>query len=369
MAIDQDTRQMLQTEPEAPKLDMSWLRPGTEWGMRAQPGRRGLTIDDINIGSYGEPPEVSESWTMRPRGAGSRDAVPRISYHLREKALSWSENASLLYEEAVQRQWSSATDIPWETLRPLPDDVERAMCQFCTFLTEVEFIAGDVPGSWLPRISNDHYEVKLFLASQVMDEARHLDVFRKRALANGGGLLLSSGNAGLRFVMDSKDFTEMSSILHVQGEGLVQSIFRMGEYIATCDAEKRIFRLAAQDESRHVAFGVMHLKYILETQPWRREEIHNYLDYAEPAIQGGSAGGVAGGSPHFGQSLGMLFAYKLGSEEEGQNMTMAAFRRQMNEYMHRLDVAGLPERRERISPNFQMMLKDQLEEAFDAPKP
>jgi hypothetical protein len=360
---------MLQAEPEAPELDLSWLETDADWGMRARPGRRGLTVDEINVGSYGEAPAQSDATTMRPRGAAGRDAVPRLGYFVREKADTWSDNASLLYEEAVQRQWSSATDIPWETLKPLPDEVERAMCQFCTFLTEVEFIAGDVPGAWLPKVSNEHYETKLFLASQVMDEARHLDVFRKRALANGGGLLISSGNAGLRFVMDSKDFTEMSSILHVQGEGLVQSIFRMGEYIATCDAEKRIFRLAAQDESRHVAFGVMHLKYILATQPWRREEVHAYLDYAEPAIQGGSAGGVAGGSPHFGQSLGVLFSYKLGSEEEGQNMTMAAFRRQMNEYMHRLEVAGMPERRERVGPQFQMMLKAQLEETFDSAKP
>jgi hypothetical protein len=360
MAVAQDTLHMLQTEPEPPNLDLSWLDPGTEWGVRARPGRRGLTVDDINIGSYGQPPDESETWSSRPRGAGARDGVPRLNQYLRDKADTWSQNASLLYEEAVQRQWSSATDIPWETLRPLPDRVERAMCQFCTFLTEVEFIAGDVPGKWLPRISNDHYEVKLFLASQVMDEARHLDVFRKRALANGGGLLISSGNAGLRFVMDSKDFTEMSSILHVQGEGLVQSIFRMGEYIATCDAEKRIFRLAAQDESRHVAFGVMHLKYILETQPWRREEIHGYLDYAEPAISGGTAAGVAGASPHFGQSLGMLFSHTLGSREEGERMTMAAFRRQLHEYMHRLEVAGLGERKERLGPELKMALEASL---------
>ncbi|MCH8065249.1 MAG: ferritin-like domain-containing protein [Chloroflexi bacterium] len=360
MTIDQDTLHMLKTEELKPDLDMSWLKPGTEWGMKASPGRRGLTLDEINQGSYGDAPDESSGWTMRPRGAAARDAVPRLNYYLREKADTWSQNASMLYEEAVQRQWSSATDIPWETLKPLPDRVERAMCQFCTFLTEVEFIAGDVPGYWLPRISNDHYEVKLFLASQVMDEARHLDVFRKRALANGGGLLLASGNAGLRFVMDAKDFTEMSAILHVQGEGLVQSIFRMGEYIATCDAEKRIFRLAAQDESRHVAFGVMHMKYVLETQPWRREEIHAYLDYSEPAIQGGSVGGVAGGSPNFGQSLAVLFSHKLGSDEEGQKMTLAAFSRQMREYMHRLDVAGLGERKERVGPQMKMMLEQAM---------
>ncbi|MEX1253584.1 MAG: ferritin-like domain-containing protein, partial [Dehalococcoidia bacterium] len=221
MAVDQDTLQMLRSEPDAPELDLSWLEPGTEWGVRATPGRRGLTLDEINIGSYGQVPAESATWDMRPRGAATRDAVPRVGYYVHSKADTWSDNASMLYEEAVQRQWSSATDIPWDELRPLPDRVERAMCQFCTFLTEVEFIAGDVPAQWLSKISNEHYETKLFLASQVMDEARHLDVFRKRALANGGGLLISSGNAGLRIVMDSKDFTEMSSILHVQGEGLV----------------------------------------------------------------------------------------------------------------------------------------------------
>ena len=157
MAIDQQDRmQMLRAEPQSPELDLSWMEPGTEWGMRAQPGRRGLTLDEINVGSYGEAPDESAGWTMRPRGAAAREAVPRVSYYLRDKADTWSKNASLLYEEAVQRQWSSATDIPWETLRPLPDRVERAMCQFCTFLTEVEFIAGDVPASWLPKISNEH---------------------------------------------------------------------------------------------------------------------------------------------------------------------------------------------------------------------
>jgi hypothetical protein len=47
-------------------------------------------------------------------------------------------------------------------------------------------------------------------------------------------------------------------------------------------------------------------------------------------------------------------------------MTMAAFRRQMNEYMHRLEVAGMPERRERISPQFRVMLEEQLDEQRSA---
>jgi hypothetical protein len=354
--------EMLQTAPDISEgLDLSWMEMGAERGMNAKPGRRGLTLEEINRGGYGLVPEHAEDLTMAQRGSGRLPSVPRIGYHIRKRSDIWSDNAAMLYEEAVQRQWSSATDIPWNELTPLPDDVERAYSQFCTFLTEVEFIAGDTPAQWLPQISNEHYEVKMFLASQIMDEARHLDVFRKRALANGGGLMSSSGNAGLRVIIEAKDFTEMSAIMHVQGEGLVQSVFRMGEYIATNEAEKRIFRLSAQDESRHVAFGVMHLKYILETEPERREEIHSYLEKAEPLIGAGSgnSGGdapVAGGSPIFGQSLGILFGHSLGSPEEGGKMALAAFRRQINEYMHRLEVAGMGERRYRLPAQIQAIL-------------
>ena len=357
MAID--TQEMLKTASDDPSgVDLSWMEHTGERGFWAKPGRRGLTLEEINQGSYGVSPDESDALTMAPRGAATRNDVPRIGYHIRKKSDTWSQNAAMLYEEAVQRQWSSATDIPWEELKPLPDDVERAYSQFCTFLTEVEFIAGDTPAQWLPQVSNDHYEVKMFLASQIMDEARHLDVFRKRALANGGGLMSSSGNAGLRVIIEAKDFTEMSAIMHVQGEGLVQSVFRMGEYIATNEAEKRIFRLSAQDESRHVAFGVMHLKYILETEPERREEIHSYLEKAEPVI--GVATGaqpVAGGSPVFGNSLAILFGHTAGSQQEGTNLALAAFRRQINEYMHRLEVAGMGERRYRMPQQIQAMLE------------
>ncbi len=357
MAID--TQEMLRTASDGDfDVDLSWMQNTGERGFWAKPGRRGLTLEEINQGAYGVSPDESDALTMAPRGAAMRNDTPRIGYHIRKKSDTWSQNAAMLYEEAVQRQWSSATDIPWEELKPLPDDVERAYSQFCTFLTEVEFIAGDTPAQWLPLVSNDHYEVKMFLASQIMDEARHLDVFRKRALANGGGLMSSSGNAGLRVIIEAKDFTEMSAIMHVQGEGLVQSIFRMGEYIATNEAEKRIFRLSAQDESRHVAFGVMHLKYILETEPERREEIHSYLEKAEPLI--GVATGtapVAGGSPVFGTSLAILFGHTTGSQAEGTNLALAAFRRQINEYMHRLEVAGMGERRYRMPAQIQAMLE------------
>ncbi len=353
MVIEQDTLQMLRTESAVPPpVDLSWLDLDQAWGMTAKPGKRGLTLDEVNIGAYGPPAEDTPELTYRARGAAKREGVPRAGYYLEKKSDVWSDNATLLYEEAVQRQWSSATDIPWEKLEPLPDEIERAMCQLCTFLTEVEFIAGDTPAQWVPKISNEHFETKLFLASQIMDEARHLDVFRKRALANGGGLLQGSPTSSLRTIINARDFTEMSAIMHVQAEGFVQSMFRMGELIAKNEAEKRMFRMCAQDESRHLGFGVMHLKYVLENEPSRREEIHSYLDESENADPETGTFGI-----NVAESLIILLGGGRDNTDEGFNKFLALRKRQVMEYLHRLQVAGMPERRERMDPVMRMMLE------------
>ncbi|MHB8683512.1 MAG: ferritin-like domain-containing protein [Dehalococcoidia bacterium] len=346
------TIETLKTETPLPaSLDLSWLRAPGDWGIHAKPGKRGLTLDEINVGPYAEIPDAPSGQTMRPRGAMAREGVPHVGYMLRRDDI-WSKNATLLYEEAVQRQWSSATDIPWDKLAPLPDDIELAMSQLCTFLTEVEFIAGDTPAQWLPTISNDHYEIKLYLASQIMDEARHLDVFRKRALANGGGLMSGGPGSGLRSIIGARDFTEMSAIMHIIGEGFIQTLFRSGELLSHNEAEKSMFRLALQDESRHVAFGVMHMKHILETEPERREEVHNYLDVGEE-IFAGTGVTATGGSI---ESLAILLGGGVQHMDEGLNTLLAVRKRQVNEYMHRLEVAGLSDRRGRMTAQFAPFL-------------
>ncbi|HSP55638.1 MAG TPA: ferritin-like domain-containing protein, partial [Dehalococcoidia bacterium] len=147
---------------DVPPVDLSWLNieeNGHPWGMRAKPGKRGLTLDEIEIGVVGELPEQTDNRSMRVRGSIPRLDAVRVPGTYAGRADVYSENTRLLYEEAVQRQWSSATDIPWDEIQPLPDDIEKAMCQLCTFLTEVEFIAGDTPGQWLPQINSEHHEV------------------------------------------------------------------------------------------------------------------------------------------------------------------------------------------------------------------
>ncbi len=359
MAVDSNTLEMLRSDT-GPALDLSWLE-GVELTDRIAPSKRGLILSDIAAARADTAPEHSENLSLRPRGTRQILNATRVAMRLRDKADTWAENCALLYEEALARQWSSATDIPWETLKPLPDDLELAMCQLCTHLCEVEFTAADVPGQWIPAISPDHFEVKLFLATQAMDEARHLEVFRKRALANGGGLMRQSADSAasaLRSIMDASDFTEMSVITHVVGEGQVLTMFRMGEFVGLSEAEKKIFRLVAQDESRHVAFGVMHLKYIAEHQPWRREEIHSYLDRAEPSLVMHKGGRIFGTA--FTERLEPLIMLLGGGRDhlnEGMTSIEEITRRMVNEYMQRLSVAGFGDRRGRCIPAIEPYLE------------
>jgi hypothetical protein len=352
MSITADTLEILRTETAAPELDLSWLKPGTEWGFKASSSRKGFTLDAADRGSYGDVPEISNNFTGRPRGAAPRPEAPRIGQRFASKSEIWSASIAMLYEEAQARQWSSAVDVPWNELTQLPDDLELAMCQLCTFLTQVEFIAADLPGRYLPQISADHYESALFIGTQIMDEARHEDVFRKRALANGCGLL--QGGPGAIGLLQVSDFTEMTTLLHLVAEGFVQSLFRMGELISHNEAEKRMFRLAAQDESRHVAFGVTHMKYLIETQPERKEEIHHYLDQQEGLLGTTQAGLTSGGQS--AESLAILLGGGVAGMDQGYQKLLAVRKRQINEYMHRLEVIGLGDRRERMNPDMAKFL-------------
>ena len=339
---------------DVPGLNFDWLNLDTEQGMRVNAGRRGLTLEQINAMTYGvDPYPEGGAAVFKPRGAKADERSPRHARQYRSKADVWSESAMLLYEEANQRQWASAVDIPWDEVKPLPDDLEWAMCTLCTFLTQVEFIAGDLPGRFMEQVHPDHFEAQLFLGTQVMDESRHLDVFRKRALVNGGGMVDAGFGAINLLAVD--DFTEMTALLHLVGEGFVQTLFRMGELISQNEAEKKIFRLAAQDESRHLAFGVTHLKYVMDTEPWRKEELHHYLDVQEGAL-GQSQQASLTTNPTTGEALAILAGGGIEKIDEGFQKLMIMRKRQVNEYMHRLEVIGLGDRRERMAAGMRELL-------------
>jgi len=338
--------------PLGAPLDWAWLR-GTraEWGIHPKPGPRGLTMLDIATGTYGEVPDRPPHRSMAPRGADVDDDTADMGYILNRKTDVWADNVVELYEEAVARQWSATRDIPWGELRELPSDLEHAMCQLCTLLSEVEMIAADLPAKWMWRLNHDFIEAKMFLCTQIMDEARHAEVFRKRALANGGGLLLSrSGPTSLlRTIIEAKTYTQASALMHLLGEGFVLDIFRMGELIAPSDVEKRIFRMCMQDEARHVAYGTMHLRYAVEHDPDVAEEIHEALDVGEQVLID------FGTAPDVSTALAVLLAGGTEHvEDKGFPLSLELTKKQLTSYLARCERAGVG-RLERSSIPFDLL--------------
>jgi hypothetical protein len=77
-----------------------------------------------------------------------------------------------------------------------------------------------------------------------MDEARHMDVFRKRALANGGGAMnVSPASESVpRTTIEAPIDVAASALMHILAQGFVLSLFRNGKFLAPTEVEKEIFR-------------------------------------------------------------------------------------------------------------------------------
>src|SRR5262249_9464902 len=286
------------------------------------------------------------------------EGLPDLQADVNRKSEVWAYNLEGYYEEAMTRQWNATTDIPWGDLlaTELPADIGRAYAQLLTFLTEVEMIATDVPAKWLGRLNADFFEVKNFIAPQAMDEARHAQVFRQRALsARYGPIRARAHNAlhltvpraqnefNLKFLRDADSFAEASLALHLQAEGMVLTLFRFSEYISPTDGDKKLFRLVMQDEARHVGYGMQHLKWVLDHFPERRELIHHHLDEAENFVFGG------GYATEVLEPFIILSGKGLKKDniQEGIRITNAFQLKQTDEYFERLAKCGMPERRER----------------------
>lgn len=346
-AAEPVTAQLPAFERLIPPLDLSWLEAKSEWGIRPQIGRHGLTLEAINIGSYAEVPERSTHTTQRPRGSEPASGVPSMGYTILDKVEVWSPDSARLYEEAIQRRWRSATDIPWETIEPLPDDVEAAVCQLCTTLSERAFVANDAPAGWERHISYDFHEVKLYLATQIFDAARHVEVFRKRALVGGGGLGVQSPGQAIRMVLEAQSFHEMSLLLHLLLATQTLVILRAALSVAHNPAEERIFRLCAQDVARWLAYGIGRLRYLVARQPERVKEIHWYLNKGEGMLAYDDQRDVP-----FNEAMALLLGGGRDAMAAGAARWKQLKGRVVEEYLHRLESAGVTGRRARLDPRF-----------------
>jgi hypothetical protein len=343
---------------------LAWMQDTLEWGVKARPGKHGLTMRDINVGIYGDVPEESRDMSRKPRGAFPVPGVPRTDlYTLNHKVELWADNAVDLYEEAIQRRWMAHIDIPWETLgetindtlEPSPEEVELATRQFCTELAQQASIETDVIGQWLHHMNYAYHEVKTFLATELFDSGRHYAAFRQRALANGGGLGLESpGHINRRLLESRAGWTETALYLYVLRGTLTLLLYRYGEAYAHNPAEKQLFRRCIQDTARHMAYGMAHLKYAVDEKG---------SDYALGLrrLMGGVERDLASEmkDPVLWEALAIYIAGSVDHMAEGMAEVKNLQRRYMEEYLARMKWIGVDKTLENLDQDLAAYLGQQ----------
>jgi TusA-related sulfurtransferase len=226
-------------------------------------------------------------WGLAARSATVEAGSPEFDFHLVDKIEVWSDDAARLYAQAVAAQWDPKTAIPWDTQFDLDQDVEDAVVQIMTYLIENETAALIVPSRFIAQLHPHFREVMQLLAVQAADEARHIDVFTRRGLLKRGqlGRSTSGGQASLKTLVDEPEFAIASFLLSVLGEGTFLSLLWFIERYAPDPVTAAVARLAAQDEGRHVAFGIAHLTQHLNNDPGYRPRLADAVRRRHDALQ------------------------------------------------------------------------------------
>ncbi len=225
--------------------------------------RRGGDGDDAS-------PSIRRARGDWPRAAPrSKPGTPEFDFHLTDKLEVWSDEAARLYQQAVGAQWDPDTAIPWNTPFDLDEDLENAVVQVMTYLIENETAALIVPSRFIAQMHPHFREVMQVLAVQAADEARHIEVFTRRARLKRSQLGRSTigGQTSLKTLVEEPEFAIASFLLSVLGEGTFLSLLWFIERYAPDPVTAAVARLAAQDEARHVAFGLSHLGQHLQREP------------------------------------------------------------------------------------------------------
>ena len=208
-------------------------------------------------------------WGVAARGATVEAGSPGFDFRFSDKSEIWAESAADLYKQALAGQWDPETAIDWNADDSLPADVEDAVVQVMTYLIENENAALLVPARHLGQVHPHFREVMQLLAIQCADEARHVEVFTRRATLHRANPARSGagGQESLKTLFESGDFSSSAFLLSVLGEGSFVNLLNVLHEYGPDPLTRQIARLVARDEARHVAFGMAHLEYRLSQDP------------------------------------------------------------------------------------------------------
>ena len=199
-----------------------------------------------------------------------------------------------LYEKAKKAQWNASTDLDWS----IEVDQERVVVANAEANSSQQWdeaaVAGTVLEKWDEKrfiefgIQNQNWllsqfmhgeqgallctakivetvpwiDAKYYAATQVMDEARHVEVFSRYLDTKLSGHYPMNAHLGLLLddiVSDSRwDMTYLG--MQIMVEGLALAAFGFIHMMTTEPLLKKMLRYVMADEARHVAFGVLSLQ-------------------------------------------------------------------------------------------------------------
>jgi len=195
-----------------------------------------------------------------------------------------------LYEKAKRDQWNGTTQLAWKTdvdpeqgilpemTNPLKGyapfdrltDKEKHRLRHAQIALQLsQFLHGEQGAlvctakivETVPWI-----DAKYYASTQVMDEARHVEVFAKYLDTKLTGHYPI--NAHLRMLLDDIindsrwDMTYLG--MQIMVEGLALAAFSMAHQTTPDPLLKQLLRYVMSDEARHVAFGVLSLKEVYD---------------------------------------------------------------------------------------------------------
>ena len=333
------------------ELTLRWYNANTEQ-VRLFPKDvdRGLTYEDCNVGSYGYdhmPELIRNNYSMAPRGSELWGKLPDLGYTVNRKSDVWSDNVVALYEEAKTRRWAPAVDVAWDELMstPLPAVLEAAMAQMCTFLQECATVVMGVSSRWIYSINQEFLELKSYLCAQILDQARHVEAFRKRALVGGQGLKRASVTAeqALKEVLSAGTYIEASLGGNLMLGSFLLGLYRQVAAVAPSPADRKLFSLVTQDAARLVSYGSGHVRYHIMHLPHQEATLHSYLDTAEHCLLG-----VLGSEEYLEPLIILAGGGTAPSEVQNGSRRIIRFLSQtVREYLERCERAGLTGRAQR----------------------
>ena len=217
-----------------------------------------------------------------------------------------------LYEVAKREQWNASSDIPWDleidpggdvlaarqdptqeldVVRALSDEKRRELRVKNAAWILSQFLHGEQGallccGQLVEAVPD--IDGKLYAATQVVDEARHVEVFyRYIERIDRVYPIDPTLQAVLNQILEA-DLWQMKCVgMQVIVEGLAMGAFKIIKEESNDELLRSIVELTAQDEARHVSYGLIYMKDELPRMPDpERERVEDFALAAIEALSG-----------------------------------------------------------------------------------